>query len=107
VRPFISIVLTAAFLAPAAGAQARPAAKAAPEKPPVPIDTALAELPAGTAGASYGAVLKHVLNAGPGGFLIGCPPTRCARPSPKPAWDEDAAGRWCSTGAHNPPRGSS
>ena len=66
-RPFLPLVLLAAAVQPLI-AQARPAAKAAPEKSPVPIDTSMAELPAGTAGSSYGAVLKHLATAGSGGF---------------------------------------
>ena len=89
-RSVISVLLTASVLAPAAGAQARPAAKAAPEKAPVPIDTSVSELPAGTAGSSYGAVLKHVASAGPGGFyLIRLPADSLCEDHPlKPAWDE-------------------
>lgn len=89
-RPFLLVLLSAGLLTPAAWAQARPGAKAPAERPPVSVDTAVTALPAGTAGSSYGAVLRHLGSAGAGGFyLIRLSPDSLCQDHPiKPAWDE-------------------
>lgn len=90
-RPLISLLLVVTSLVSTAWGQARPAARSATaEKPPVAIDSASIALPAGTAGSSYGAVLKHLATAGAGGFyLIRLPADSLCEDHPiKTAWDE-------------------
>lgn len=90
-RTLLSVMALATGLWSPVLAQARPATRPAPaEKPPAPIDTSVQAIAAGMTGSSYGALLKHLGTAGPGGFyLVRLPADSLCEDHPiKTAWDE-------------------